>query len=112
MTEFRERLGRLYLKAIIFLEKRAPGGYGFKSCRQITEMLSKGMEEKLSLSQRLALRFHFSYCRWCVRYGRQLKTLRMMARRPAETEEYAELSLSEEARRRILTAMKRSESQP
>jgi hypothetical protein len=60
------------------------------------------MDRGLSGLERVGLRLHLALCRWCRRYGRQLKFLRSAARQCEEHEE-AQVSqrLSPEARERI-----------
>ncbi len=44
-------------------------------CKDITELISKSMDEKLALSTRLAIKFHLMMCHLCSRYKNQLNLI-------------------------------------
>ena len=46
------------------------------NCRQVTRLVSQGLDAKLSWPQRLGVRLHLLYCVWCRRYAAQLRILR------------------------------------
>jgi transposase-like protein len=50
------------------------------SCKEASERLSAALDTRLSMSERLGLRLHLFICKWCSRYGRQLKFLQRAAR--------------------------------
>jgi predicted anti-sigma-YlaC factor YlaD len=50
------------------------------NCRQITRLVSQGMDARLPWHQRLAIRIHLVYCVWCRRYADQLQFLRRASR--------------------------------
>ena len=54
------------------------------SCREATRLQSAALDHPLCWRQRLGLRIHLWLCRWCHRYGRQLKFLRHTARQHAD----------------------------
>ena len=55
------------------------------SCREASRLLSQGLDRKLTLKERLALRFHIAICTACERVEKQLQFLhRAIARLPAE----------------------------
>src|SRR3974390_2679692 len=72
------------------------------SCKEATRLQSEAMDRKLLLHERLGLRFHLLLCKWCRRYGSQLRFLRSAAH---ECEEHASPALpqglSPQARERI-----------
>ena len=74
-------------------------------CKEITRMASDAMEHKLPLPQRIKMHLHFLTCRFCLRYFKQLQTLRTMAQQYDAHAEQAALSgssaLSPEARERF-----------
>jgi hypothetical protein len=45
------------------------------SCKEATRLQSEAMARKLSRSERVGLRMHLFLCKWCRRYGNQLKFL-------------------------------------
>ena len=70
------------------------------SCREATRLLSQSMEHPLPLSTRVALKFHLFICRFCRRFGRDLRLLRRAFRRYREVGK-DDQSLSAEARERM-----------
>lgn len=54
------------------------------NCRQITQLLSEGMDRPLTLTERLRLRFHLLLCSGCANFARQMQVLRNVARRFGE----------------------------
>jgi hypothetical protein len=49
------------------------------NCQQASRLQSEALDRQLSLSKRLGLRLHLAFCRWCRRYGRQIRYLRQAA---------------------------------
>lgn len=49
------------------------------NCRQAARLQSDALERRLLFPQRLGLRLHLLLCKWCRRYGRQLRFLREAA---------------------------------
>ncbi len=49
------------------------------SCRAAVRLQSDALDRPLALRQRLGLRMHLLLCRWCRRYGEQIKFLRAAA---------------------------------
>ncbi|WP_082081484.1 zf-HC2 domain-containing protein [Methylocucumis oryzae] len=54
------------------------------SCRDITALISKGLDKKLSVSQRLAIGFHLMLCTHCRNFQNQSQFLRKAAHRYTE----------------------------
>ena len=78
------------------------------SCKEITQLVSEGMDRRLPWRKRLAIRLHLSLCRLCRRYEKQLRLLRAGTRRYADPEQnIAEKSLSTAARDRLSRALDR-----
>ncbi|EAT11173.1 zf-HC2 domain-containing protein [Bermanella marisrubri] len=50
------------------------------NCREATRLMSLSMEQKLTVSQRLQLKFHLAMCRGCRNFGRQTQALRELAK--------------------------------
>jgi hypothetical protein len=72
------------------------------NCRQVTRLQSDALDEPLSLPKRIGLRFHLLLCKWCRRYGKQIRFLRDAAHEHAdELTEAASRRLSPEARERL-----------
>ena len=56
------------------------------SCKEVTRLVSQGLDRELSLGERTMLRFHFVICRGCRNVNRQLAFLRSALRQLAEPE--------------------------
>jgi len=78
------------------------------SCKEVSLLLSRSCDQRLTWRERLAVRLHLLYCRGCARFEKQLRFLRAAARRFAESVgSAADKRLSEDARRRIRAALPR-----
>jgi len=78
-------------------------------CEEASLLLSKSFDERLSRSERIAMRLHFWICTACRRIERQLKylqrTIQHARKLPSLTFPHNE-KLSEEARERIKARMR------
>lgn len=54
------------------------------NCREVSRLVSESMDREMSLGQRLGIRFHLLMCRYCARFGQQLKRIRILVRRQTE----------------------------
>lgn len=76
------------------------------NCKQATGLVSQSLDRKLSLAERLALRFHLFICKACSAFKLQLiqmcSALKVMVQ---NTEQNTSLELSDEARRHIERAI-------
>ena len=71
-------------------------------CRTAVRAQSEQLDRPLTWSRRLGLWLHLRLCRWCHRYGRQIRFLRKAAQAQAETPAAATVPpLSAAARERI-----------
>ena len=46
------------------------------SCKEVTRLVSQGLDRELTLGERTALRVHFAICQGCRNVNRQLSFLR------------------------------------
>ena len=74
-------------------------------CNEAIRLQSDALDRPLSFSQRMGLRLHLLFCKWCLRYGRQIKFLRIVARDCDHVREPAQ-PLPAAARERIRRALK------
>ncbi len=77
-------------------------------CEGATELMSRGMDERLGVAERVALRGHLLVCRSCRRFARQVALVHAVVRgRAARGEEAVagDEGLGEEARARIARAL-------
>jgi hypothetical protein len=79
-------------------------GYGAfnPTCRDASRLQSEALDTKLGFSKRLGLSLHLMICKWCRRYGKQIRFLRQSAHEhPESLSEAVPQKLSPEARERI-----------
>lgn len=55
-----------------------------RSCREVTALVSQGLDKKLSLGERLAVGLHLIVCAQCRDFQRQARFLRKAAQGYAE----------------------------
>ncbi len=80
------------------------------SCRDMTALVSRAMDERLPFWDRFACKLHLCYCRACRQYTRHLRLLReALHQSPDELDaelEHAD-GLSDDARERIREALRK-----
>jgi len=54
--------------------------FGMKSCREVTQLVSQGLDRELAARERLAVRMHFVICTGCRRVEAQMSFLRRAVR--------------------------------
>ncbi len=54
------------------------------SCKEATQLVSQGLDRRLSLVERLMLRLHLAICEGCTNFSRQMAILRKAMQRLAE----------------------------
>jgi hypothetical protein len=78
-------------------------------CRDMTALVSRALDERLTFSQRVAVRSHLLYCRACRRFRKQTQQLHDALRNQPAGEDPVATSgsqqLSPEARERIRQAL-------
>ncbi|MCB9850340.1 MAG: zf-HC2 domain-containing protein [Phycisphaerales bacterium] len=84
-------------------------------CRDIAALASRAQDERLTWSERFALRTHLFYCKACRRYRRQLALIRKVLAGAAGASDDAEpvaapitVTLTPEARTRIEDAVRQA----
>ena len=72
------------------------------TCRQVSRLQSDALDRRLSLSKRFGLHFHLLLCKWCRRYGNQIRFLRQATHKhPDQLNEATPRRPSSEARERL-----------
>lgn len=51
------------------------------SCKQVTELVSQGLDRRLDFGERLAVRVHLAICGGCSNFSRQVEFLRRAVQR-------------------------------
>jgi hypothetical protein len=54
------------------------------SCKEVTRLVSQGLDRELEFGERISLRLHFAICRGCRNVNRQLAFLRRAVRKLSE----------------------------
>ena len=81
------------------------------TCSEVTRKLSRGLDEKLSLRDRVAIKIHLFGCDLCQRYARQIKSVEKMLRQYSDQMTISdEFNLGPIAHKRIEKAMKDSKN--
>ena len=81
------------------------------SCKHASQLLSQSLDRRLTLRERVGLRLHLMVCDVCERFGKQLAQIRSSVHawtRQVEQDEH--LKLSEEAKKRIASAIESKRS--
>jgi hypothetical protein len=77
------------------------------TCRQVSRLQSQALDAPLSVPKRFGLSLHLLVCKWCRRYGKQIRFLRSAAHQHAdELTEATPQTLSPEARERLKRSLK------
>jgi hypothetical protein len=77
------------------------------TCREVARLQSDALDRRLSSSKRIGLRVHLVLCKWCRRYGKQIRFLRRTTHEhPEELTEAAPSTLSAEARERLRRSLR------
>ena len=79
-------------------------------CKHASRLVSQSMDRRLSLMERVVLRFHLLLCDACSNFSRQIDLLRAAVREMVQqTENDGAIRLSEPARARISKKLGSSE---
>jgi len=81
------------------------------SCQQASELLSQGLDRRLTVTERMGVRIHLLMCRLCTQYEKQLRFVCQASRRFSNEMEQADQEtarLPPEARERIKKAVKQN----
>ena len=77
------------------------------NCREASRLQSEALDHPLPLAQRFGLRVHLLLCKWCRRYGKQIRFLRQAVHEhPDEVNQAAPQTLSPEARDRLQRSLR------
>lgn len=77
------------------------------SCKEITQLISEGLDRRLSFWQQVGLRLHLMMCGTCAAYRRQVTALdKLISARFGVSGPAGSHLLSGDARRRIKAALR------
>ncbi len=80
-------------------------------CKEAVRLQSEALDHQLPGLERLGLRFHLVLCKWCRRYGKQIRLLHDAAHEhPEELADAASQKLSPAARERISQSLRNQAS--
>jgi len=72
------------------------------NCKQASHLQTESFDRSLTFFESLGLRLHLALCKWCRRYGEQIKFLRQAALQSEQDQQQtSNLRLAPEARERI-----------
>ena len=81
------------------------------TCQQVSRLQSVSIEQPQPFARRMGLQLHLMLCKWCRRYGRQIRLLHEIAHDHSDKVAQATLdNLSPEAQARLRRSL-RGESQ-
>lgn len=82
------------------------------NCRDASRMQSEQLERSLPATRRFGLFLHLLICKWCRRYGKQIRFMQTAAREhPEKLGEGNSPSLSDDARERIKSRLSAEDKQ-
>ena len=57
------------------------------SCREVSRLVSQGLDHRLGFGERIAVRVHLAICQGCSNFGKQVTFLRKAVARLGESNE-------------------------
>jgi hypothetical protein len=82
-------------------------------CREMTHLISRGIDAPLPRSVRWRMALHLRFCVWCERYHRQLTLVQHLARRLVARESSDEsIHLEPGSKERIRSALREGSTAP
>jgi len=82
------------------------------NCRDVSRLQSQALDGALPAADRLGLRLHLLLCRWCRRYGQQIRFLRAAAQNQADHDSaLPEYLLNPQSRERIKARLRTAQNE-
>ena len=76
------------------------------NCKQVSQLVSQGLDTKLSIRDRFALKFHLFLCKYCSRFSQQLKSLNVaLSKLGKSIEDDNNITLPTETKNRIAKSL-------
>jgi len=102
---------KLKFSSKIMLAVKKAMGIVVPSCDETSHLISQALDENISLIQKLRIRMHLMFCKYCRNFMKQMSLIRTIMKRQAVDEKLdkasRDISLSDQARKRIETQLKR-----
>ncbi|MFV1922974.1 MAG: zf-HC2 domain-containing protein [Methylotenera sp.] len=77
------------------------------NCKQASQLISRGLDVKLSKRERFALKLHLLMCKYCSRFRQQLMVINVtISKLGKQIEGDSNIRLPEETKTRIVKALK------
>ena len=77
------------------------------TCRDASRLQSQALDQAVPMPKRLGLRLHLLVCKWCRRYGKQIRFLsQAVHEHPDQVNEATPRTLSPEARERLKQSLR------
>lgn len=83
-------------------------GKSMMSCKDMSELISLGQDQKLSIRQKMMLRIHLLFCEACSRFDKQIRFLNRAMENYIQTPpsgDNSKKTLPEDAKERIRRAL-------
>lgn len=75
-------------------------------CKQASQLVSRALDEKLSMRELIGLKFHLLICKYCSRFSQQLNTLNVAISNIGKTiEGDTSITLPTETKNRIAQSL-------
>ncbi len=75
-------------------------------CKQVSQLVSRGLDEQLPMRERFALRFHLLMCKYCLRFSQQLNTLNVATKKIGKAiEDDTKITLPLETKNKIAQSL-------
>jgi predicted anti-sigma-YlaC factor YlaD len=101
---------KLKFSSQLMLTVKKAMGLVLPSCDETSRLISQALDESISPLQKLRIRMHLMFCKYCRSFMMQMAFIRSILKHQARDRKYAkpsEISLSDHARERIETSLKR-----
>jgi hypothetical protein len=76
-------------------------------CKEASQLISRNLDQPLSMRERLALKFHLIICKYCYRFSQQLQKLHVAIHNLSKSiEDDTNITLPSETKKRIVASLK------
>ena len=79
------------------------------NCKEVSHLVSKSMDHKISISKKMGVRFHLMMCKHCARFENQLTMIRSLLK--SQATDSTSLKMDEKAKKKITQSLKEYQDQ-